>query len=60
MGCIARENGGASLTAKKVVGRNLFDFIVDDVTLMYVAPSEETHARSLDEPVRRPYCCDTP
>lgn len=55
----ARENNALELDARKVVGRNVIDFVSGDVTKMYVRTILQS-ARLLRSPLVRLYRCDSP
>lgn len=55
----ARENNAPELDVRKVIGRNVIDFVSGDVTRMYVRTILQS-ARLMRRPMVRPYRCDSP
>jgi hypothetical protein len=55
----ARQNNAPELDVRRVVGRNLLDFISGDATKMYVRTLIQS-VRLLRRPIIRTYRCDSP
>jgi hypothetical protein len=55
----ANENNAPELESRKVIGRNLLDFVAGDVTKMYVRTILQS-ARLMRRPMVRAYRCDSP
>ncbi len=55
----AQENNAPDLDTRRVIGRNLMNFVEGDVTRMYVRTLIQS-ARLLRKPLVRAYRCDSP
>lgn len=55
----AQENNARELEPRKVIGRNIIDFVAGDVTKMYVRTILQS-ARLMRRPLVRAYRCDSP
>ena len=55
----ALENNAPELEVRKVIGRNVIDFVSGDVTKMYVRTILQS-ARLMRRPMHRSYRCDSP